>query len=40
MAGEAATCRAVVRHFVTERGWPRYAVKTQTHWTPGKCGIL
>ncbi|MEV5378485.1 siderophore-interacting protein [Streptomyces nondiastaticus] len=40
VAGEAATCRAVVRHFVTERGWPRFAVKTQTHWTPGKCGIL
>ncbi|MDJ0462542.1 siderophore-interacting protein [Streptomyces sp. H27-C3] len=40
VAGEATTCRAVVRHLCGERGWPRYAVRTQIHWTAGKSGIL
>ncbi|GFH38216.1 siderophore-interacting protein [Streptomyces pacificus] len=40
VAGEAATCRAVVRHLCGERAWPRYAVKTQVHWAAGRTGIL
>ncbi|MFD0922748.1 siderophore-interacting protein [Saccharopolyspora rosea] len=40
VAGEARTCQAVVRHLVRDRGWPRPAVKVQTHWTPGKTGLL
>lgn len=40
VAGESATCRAVLRHLVSERGWPRYAVKVQAQWTPGKCGLV
>lgn len=39
VAGESATCRAVTRHFLQERGWPRHAVRVQTHWTPGKSGL-
>lgn len=39
VAGEASTCRAVVRHLVGDRGWPRHAVRVQTHWTPGKSGL-
>lgn len=39
VAGESATCRAVSRHLVGERGWPRYAVRTQAQWTPGHCGL-
>ncbi|MET9801702.1 siderophore-interacting protein [Streptomyces sp. NPDC006368] len=40
VAGEATTCRAVVRHLCGERAWPRYAVKTQVHWAAGRTGIL
>jgi len=39
LAGESATCRAVARHLVTERGWPRRAVRSQAHWTPGQRGL-
>ncbi|WP_063713866.1 siderophore-interacting protein [Amycolatopsis nigrescens] len=39
VAGEAATCRAVLRLLI-DRGWPRQAVKVQTHWTQGRCGLL
>ncbi|HEU5473551.1 MAG TPA: siderophore-interacting protein [Actinophytocola sp.] len=40
VAGESATCRHVVRHLVSERNWPRFAVKTQAHWTPGRSGLV
>jgi NADPH-dependent ferric siderophore reductase len=40
VAGESATCRAVARHLVAERGWTRRAVRTQVHWTPGHAGLL
>jgi NADPH-dependent ferric siderophore reductase len=39
VAGETGTCSAVLRHFLHERGWPRNAVRVQTHWTPGKFGL-
>jgi NADPH-dependent ferric siderophore reductase len=39
VAGESGTCRAVLRHLLSERGWPRRAVRLQSHWTPGKCGL-
>ncbi|ONI76202.1 hypothetical protein ALI144C_36630 [Actinosynnema sp. ALI-1.44] len=40
VAGESATCRAVARYLVNERGWPRAAVRRQTHWTSGQYGLL
>jgi NADPH-dependent ferric siderophore reductase len=40
VAGESGTCRAVQRHLLHERGWPRHAVRVQTHWTPGKAGLI
>lgn len=40
VAGESATCRAVARYLVAERGWTRRAVRTQVHWTPGHAGLL
>ncbi|MEI7031043.1 siderophore-interacting protein [Streptomyces pratensis] len=39
VAGEATTCRAVVRHLCAERAWPRYAVRTQVHWATGRSGL-
>jgi NADPH-dependent ferric siderophore reductase len=39
VAGEATTCRAVVRHLCGERAWPRYAVRTQVHWAAGRSGL-
>lgn len=39
VAGESGTCAAVLRHLLRERGWPRHAVKVQTHWTPGRVGL-
>ncbi|MFD5492515.1 siderophore-interacting protein [Streptomyces sp. NPDC127091] len=39
VAGEATTCRAVVRHLCGERAWPRYAVRTQVHWATGRSGL-
>lgn len=39
VAGEAATCRAIVRHLCGERAWPRYAVRTQVHWATGRSGL-
>jgi NADPH-dependent ferric siderophore reductase len=40
VAGESGTCRAVQRHLLHERGWPRHAVRVQTHWTPGRAGLV
>jgi NADPH-dependent ferric siderophore reductase len=40
VAGETGTCSAVLRHFLHERGWPRTAVRVQTHWAPGKTGLV
>jgi NADPH-dependent ferric siderophore reductase len=39
VAGETATCSAIMRHLLHDRGWPRNAVRIQTHWTPGKPGL-
>ncbi|MFF1509667.1 siderophore-interacting protein [Streptomyces sp. NPDC058326] len=40
VAGEATTCRAVVRHLCGVRAWPRYAVRTQVHWAADRTGII
>jgi NADPH-dependent ferric siderophore reductase len=40
VAGESATCAAVLRHLLRERGWPRRAVRVQTQWTPGREGLV
>ena len=39
VAGEADLCKAVFRHFVEERRWPRSAVKTQPQWAAGRTGF-
>jgi NADPH-dependent ferric siderophore reductase len=39
VAGEANLCKAVFRHFVEERRWPRSAVKTQPQWATGRTGF-
>jgi NADPH-dependent ferric siderophore reductase len=39
LAGEARTIQLLRRHLVTERGWPRQAVRTKPFWTPGKRGL-
>ena len=39
VAGEANLCKAVFRHFVEERRWPRAAVKTQPQWAAGRTGF-
>lgn len=39
VAGEAGTCRDVLRHLVRERGWPRAAVRVKAFWSPGKKGM-
>lgn len=40
VAGEATACRAIVTHLVRDRAWPRKAIRVQTQWTPGRCGLL
>jgi NADPH-dependent ferric siderophore reductase len=39
LAGEARTIQMLRRHLVTERGWPRQAIRTKPFWTPGKRGL-
>jgi NADPH-dependent ferric siderophore reductase len=39
LAGEARTVQLLRRHFVSERGWPRQAVRTKPFWAPGKRGL-
>jgi NADPH-dependent ferric siderophore reductase len=39
LAGEARTIQMLRHHLVTERGWPRRAVRTKPFWTPGKRGL-
>ncbi len=39
MLREAATCVALRRHFLAERGWPRGAVRVKPFWAPGKKGL-
>jgi NADPH-dependent ferric siderophore reductase len=39
LAGEARTIQLLRRQLVTERGWPRQAVRTKPFWTPGKRGL-
>ena len=39
VAGEANLCKAVFRHFIEERRWPRPAVKTQPQWAAGRAGF-
>jgi NADPH-dependent ferric siderophore reductase len=39
LAGEARTIQLLRRHLVTERGWPRQAVRTKPFWAPGKRGL-
>jgi NADPH-dependent ferric siderophore reductase len=39
LAGEARTIQLLRRHLVTERGWPRQAVRTKPFWTPGRRGL-
>ena len=38
-AGEAATCVALRRHFIAERGWPRHAVRVKPFWALGRKGL-
>jgi NADPH-dependent ferric siderophore reductase len=39
VAGEARTVQAVCQHLVSERGWPRRAVRSKPFWSPGKTGM-
>jgi NADPH-dependent ferric siderophore reductase len=39
LAGEARTIQLLRRHLVSERGWPREAVRTKPFWAPGKRGL-
>jgi NADPH-dependent ferric siderophore reductase len=39
LAGEARTIQLLRQHLVTERGWPRQAIRTKPFWTPGKRGL-
>lgn len=39
LAGEARTIQAARAHLITERGWPRRAVRTKPFWTPGRRGM-
>jgi NADPH-dependent ferric siderophore reductase len=39
LAGEARTVQLLRRHLVSERGWPREAVRTKPFWAPGKRGL-
>jgi len=39
LAGEAQTIQLLRRHLVSERGWPRQAIRMKPFWTPGKRGL-
>jgi NADPH-dependent ferric siderophore reductase len=39
LAGEAKTIQLLRRHLVSERGWPRQAIRTKPFWTPGRRGL-
>jgi NADPH-dependent ferric siderophore reductase len=39
LAGEARTIQLLRRHLVSERGWPRQAIRTKPFWAPGKRGL-
>lgn len=39
LAGEARTIQLLRRHLVSDRGWPRQAVRMKPFWTPGKRGL-
>ena len=39
LAGEARTIQSLRQHLVSERGWPRQAIRTKPFWTPGKRGL-
>jgi NADPH-dependent ferric siderophore reductase len=39
LAGEAATCRAALRHLLRDRGWPRGAIAVQTQWAADRTGM-
>jgi len=39
LAGEARTIQLITKHLVTDRLWPRRAIRTKPFWTPGKRGM-
>ncbi|MGF6886484.1 NADPH-dependent ferric siderophore reductase [Nocardia sp. GAS34] len=39
LAGEARTIQMITKHLVSERLWPRRAVRTKPFWAPGKRGM-
>jgi len=39
LAGEARTIQLLRRHLVSDRGWPRQAIRVKPFWTPGKRGL-
>jgi len=39
LAGEARTIQLITKHLVSERLWPRRAIRTKPFWTPGKRGM-
>jgi NADPH-dependent ferric siderophore reductase len=39
LAGEARTIQMLRRHLITERRWPRQAIRTKPFWTPGRRGL-
>jgi NADPH-dependent ferric siderophore reductase len=39
LAGEARTIQLLRRHLVTDRGWPRQAIRMKPFWTPGRKGL-
>lgn len=39
LAGEARTIQLLRRHLVSDRGWPRQAIRMKPFWTPGKRGL-
>jgi NADPH-dependent ferric siderophore reductase len=39
LAGEARTIQLLRRHLVSERGWPRQAIRVKPFWTPGRRGL-
>jgi NADPH-dependent ferric siderophore reductase len=39
LAGEASTIQLLRRHLVSDRGWPRQAIRMKPFWAPGKRGL-
>jgi NADPH-dependent ferric siderophore reductase len=39
LAGEAGTIQLLRRHLVSDRGWPRQAIRMKPFWAPGKRGL-